>query len=168
MASLNFRHNVLASYLKVAYTENKRQLVAEGVSPPVEAAAFSASLTFEDTGHVFISINTVTFTCQPDARLADLWMKYSDTPRGGHVANRERQNVSRTPGFLDVRPIRDRPTLGVLHNFADALHVLAAWPTVWESVERWDRQTDRQRTEGRTDGTLALVPHKSLIIFQKS
>lgn len=40
-------------------------------SPPAEAAAFSASLTFEDPGHVF-SINTVTFTCRTDARLADL------------------------------------------------------------------------------------------------
>lgn len=38
--SLIPRQNLLVSRLNVAYTENERQLVAEGVSPPAEAAAF--------------------------------------------------------------------------------------------------------------------------------
>lgn len=72
MASLNLLHKARVYSLSFAYIKNGRQLVAEAASPPAEGAAFSASLTFKDPAYVFISINTVTFTCRADARLADL------------------------------------------------------------------------------------------------
>lgn len=113
-------HHLRVSSLNDAYSENGRQLMA---------SAFSHSLTFEDPGRVHrYKHGDVHMSARRSAsRFVNEIQRHAPD---ADMANRGGQNVGHTPGFFDGRPIGGRQTLWVLHNFADALHVLAAWCAV--------------------------------------
>lgn len=99
-------------------------------------------LTFVDPGHVFISINTATFTCRTDAPLVDLWMKSYDTPPAKMRPIVSRQHICHAPRWSTAPPMGGRRMVSVLHNLAAALHVWAGRRTVWESGA--ERQTEAE------------------------